>query len=53
MIAFYHSRPTYRVVNGAQAPEAVREALIAAVASARGAPVAALAARPVQPGSKA
>jgi adenylate kinase len=40
MIAFYHARPTYRAVNGAQAPEQVREALIAAVASALGRPAA-------------
>jgi len=38
MIAHYQARPTYRVVNGAQAPERVREALIAAVASALGRP---------------
>jgi adenylate kinase len=38
MIEFYHTRPTYRAVNGAQAPERVREALIAAVASALGKP---------------
>lgn len=36
MIDFYHQRPTYRVVNGAQAPERVREDLLAAVASAMG-----------------
>jgi adenylate kinase len=42
MIAFYHARPTYRAVNGAQAPERVREALIAAVASALGKPAAEL-----------
>ena len=28
MIAFYHARPTYRAVNGAQAPERVRDALV-------------------------
>jgi adenylate kinase len=38
MIAFYQSRPTYRVVDGAQAPERVRDALVAAVASALGKP---------------
>ena len=38
MIAFYHARPTYRAVNGAQAPERVRDALVAAVASALGKP---------------
>jgi adenylate kinase len=42
MIAHYHSRPTYRVVNGAQPPERVREALVTAVASALGKPVAEL-----------
>ena len=40
MIAHYHTRPTYRVVNGAQPPERVREALVAAVASALGRPLA-------------
>jgi hypothetical protein len=38
MIAFYQSRPTYRVVDGAQPPERVRDALVAAVASALGKP---------------
>jgi adenylate kinase len=38
MIAFYQSRPTYRAIGGAQAPERVRDALIAAVASALGKP---------------
>ena len=36
VIEYYHQRPTYRVVNGAQPPERVREALVAAVASALG-----------------
>lgn len=36
MIDYYHARPTYRVVNGAQPPERVREALVAAVTSAAG-----------------
>jgi adenylate kinase len=40
MIAHYQSRPTYRVVNGAQPPERVREALVAAVASVLGTPAA-------------
>jgi adenylate kinase len=40
MIAYYHARPTYRVVNGAQAPERVYDALVAAVASAPGQPSA-------------
>lgn len=39
MIAHYQARPTYRVVNGAQSPEQVREAVIAAVASALGQPM--------------
>lgn len=42
MIAFYHARPTYRAVNGAQAPERVGDALVAAVASALGKPAAEL-----------
>jgi adenylate kinase len=36
MIAHYHTRPTYRVVDGMQEPERVREALVTAVASALG-----------------
>lgn len=36
MIEFYHRRPTYRVVDGAQSPEKVREALVAAVGSVMG-----------------
>jgi adenylate kinase len=40
MIAFYHTRPTYRAVDGAQTPERVRESLIGAVASALGKPAA-------------
>jgi hypothetical protein len=36
MIAHYHARPTYRVVDGMQEPERVRDALVAAVASALG-----------------
>jgi adenylate kinase len=40
MIAFYHTRPTYRHIDGAQAPERVRDALVAAVASALGTPAA-------------
>ncbi len=42
MIAFYYARPMYRAVDGAQTPERVREALIAAVASALGRPTAEL-----------
>jgi adenylate kinase len=38
MIAFYQARPTYRAIDGAQAPERVRDALVAAVASALGKP---------------
>ncbi len=36
MIAYYHRRPTYRAVNGAQPPERVRDGVVAAVASAMG-----------------
>jgi adenylate kinase len=42
MIAHYHTRPTYRVVNGAEPPERVCDALVAAVASALGKPAAEL-----------
>jgi adenylate kinase len=42
MITFYHPRPTYRAVDGAQPPERVREALVAAVASALGKPASEL-----------
>jgi adenylate kinase len=38
MIAFHQARPTYRAIDGAQAPERVRDALVAAVASALGKP---------------
>ena len=38
MIAFYQARPTYRAIDGAQPPERVRDALVAAVASALGKP---------------
>jgi hypothetical protein len=36
MIDFYKSRPTFRVIDGLQTPEQVREALVSAVASALG-----------------
>ena len=36
MIAYYSARPTYRAIDGKQSPEQVREALVAAVASALG-----------------
>jgi adenylate kinase len=42
MIEYYSSRPTFRVVDGKQAPEQVREAVISAVASALGMPPAQL-----------
>jgi hypothetical protein len=42
MIDFYSSRPTFRVIDGKQTPEQVREALVSAVASALGMPVAQL-----------
>jgi adenylate kinase len=34
MIAYYHERPTFRAIDGAQAPEKVRAALVNAVTSA-------------------
>lgn len=36
MIDYYKSRPTFRVIDGMQTPEQVREALVSAVASALG-----------------
>lgn len=54
MITFYHQRPTYRAVNGAQQPERVSDALVAAVASALGKPASELRRHvAVQPESKA
>ena len=54
MIAFYSTRPTYRAVDGAQAPERVRDALIGAVASALGKPATELqTVVPARPESKA
>jgi adenylate kinase len=53
MITHYHARPTYRVVNGSQAPERVREALVAAVASALGRPTKGLGGDAARPGSNA
>jgi len=54
MIAFYSQRPTYRAVDGAQAPERVREAVVEAVAAAIGRPVAGLKhGQAAQPESKA
>ena len=38
MIDYYSSRPTFRVIDGKQTPEQVREALVSAVASALGMP---------------
>lgn len=40
MIEYYSARPTFRVIDGLQSPEQVREALVGAVASALGRPVA-------------
>jgi adenylate kinase len=40
MVAFYHERPTFRAIDGAQSPERVRAALAAAIASAMVAPPA-------------
>jgi adenylate kinase len=42
MIDFYSSRPTFRVIDGQQTPDQVREALVSAVASALGLPAAQL-----------
>ena len=54
MVAFYQQRPTYRAVDGSQAPERVRDALISAVASALGKPATELGRqRATQPESKA
>jgi adenylate kinase len=50
MIEYYSARPTFRVIDGLQSPEQVREALVGAVASALGLPAAqlqSLAAKPV------
>ncbi len=42
MIEYYSARPTFRVIDGLQLPEQVREALVGAVASALGMPAAQL-----------
>ena len=42
MIEYYSARPTFRVIDGLQSPEQVREALVSAVASALGLPAAQL-----------
>jgi len=42
MIEYYSARPTFRVIDGLQSPEQVREALVAAVASALGRPASQL-----------
>jgi adenylate kinase len=42
MIDYYKSRPTFRVIDGLQTPEQVREALVSAVASALGTPASQL-----------
>ena len=42
MIDYYSARPTFRVIDGLQSPERVREALVGAVASALGRPVSEL-----------
>lgn len=42
MIDYYKSRPTFRVIDGMQTPEQVREALVSAVASALGMPASQL-----------
>jgi hypothetical protein len=53
MITHYHARPTYRVVDGAQPPERVREAIVAAVASALGRPTKGSDGDATRPGSSA
>jgi adenylate kinase len=40
MISYYRSRPTYRVVDGAQPPDRVRDELVTAVAGILGTPTA-------------
>ena len=40
LVEYYQGRPTFRVVNGAQTPDRVRDALSAAVSSALGTPAA-------------
>ena len=42
MIEYYSARPTFRAIDGKQGPEQVREALVAAVASALGKPASQL-----------
>jgi adenylate kinase len=42
MIDYYKSRPTFRAIDGKQSPEQVREAVVAAVASALDVPAAQL-----------
>ena len=42
MIEYYSARPTFRAIDGKQPPEQVREALVAAVASALGKPASQL-----------
>ena len=53
MISHYHTRPTYRTVNGSQPPERVREALVTAVASALGRPPADFSRKENRPGPTA
>ena len=52
MIEYYSARPTFRVIDGQQSPEQVREALVGAVASALGLPVAQLSSRATRPGAQ-
>ncbi len=42
MIDFYSARPTFRVIDGKQAPDQVRDALVSAVAAALGLPASQL-----------
>ncbi len=53
MIEYYSARPTFRVIDGLQSPEQVREALVGAVASALGQPVAQLRMLANMPGGEA
>ena len=53
MIEYYSARPTFRVIDGLQSPERVREALVGAVASALGRPVSELRALASNAGAQA
>ena len=53
MIEYYSARPTFRVIDGLQSPEQVRESLVGAVASALGRPVEQLRTLAKTPGGEA